>query len=73
MLCFTKFLVAKKFLDKGGGRGREYHDFQSNFFVSVPKNFVGEPFLISEKNWYRNFSCRREGPVSRFSVLRFKF
>ena len=28
-----------------GGGGREYHDFLSNFFcLTVPKNFVREPF-----------------------------
>ena len=28
LLCFTKFLVSKNFIDKrGGGGGREYHDF----------------------------------------------
>ncbi len=37
-LCFTNFLVSKKFLDKerggGTGEGREYHDFLSNIFLS---------------------------------------
>ena len=31
MLCFRKFLVAKKFMDKKGG---EYHNFPSESFLS---------------------------------------
>ncbi len=37
LLCFTKLLVSKNFLDKSGGGGalgREYHDFPSKSFVS---------------------------------------
>ena len=49
LLCFTKFLVSKKIIDKrrggGGGGGREYHIFLSKFFcLTVPKFFVGQPF-----------------------------
>ena len=45
MLCFRKFLVAKKFMDKKGG---EYQKFLSKIFcLTVPKNFVGEPFSVS--------------------------
>ena len=42
MLCFRKLPVAKKFMDKkDGGVSR----FSVNFFcLTVPKNFVGEPF-----------------------------
>ena len=35
------------------------------------KNVVGEPFLVSEKFWDRNFWCIRA--VSRFSVVILKF
>ena len=46
MLCFRKFPVAKKFMDKRG-RG-EYQDFPSEVFcLTVPKIFVGEPFTVS--------------------------
>ena len=46
-LCFTKFLVSKKFMDKRGGRGRRcYQNFLSNFFFSLPKDFVAEPFSV---------------------------
>ena len=42
-LCFRKCPVAKKFMDKRGGG--EYQDFPSNIFcLTVPKNFIGEPF-----------------------------
>ena len=41
MLCFSKFLVANKFVDKKG----ENQEFQSKFFcLTVSKTFVGEPF-----------------------------
>ena len=42
LLCFTKVLALKNFMDK---MGREYHDFLSKFLcLTVPKKFVGEPF-----------------------------
>ena len=32
-------------MDKEGGGGREYHNFLSKIFcLTVPKNFVEEPF-----------------------------
>ena len=44
--CIRKFPVAKKFMDNRGGG--EYQDFPSKFFcLTVPKNFVGEPFRVS--------------------------
>ncbi len=56
MQCFRNFPVAKKFMDKGGG---EHHDFLSKIIsLTVPKNFVGQPFCAvfqkfsgSEKNY----------------------
>ena len=66
VLCFRKFPVAKKFMDKGGGG---FQDFLSKVFrLTVPKTSVGgESFSVSlisgtEKVWIR------EGGVSRFSV-----
>ena len=45
MLCFRKFPVAKKFMDKRGG---EYQDFLSKVFcLTVPKNSAGESFSLS--------------------------
>ena len=55
MLCFRKFPVAKKFMDKRGGGG-EYQDFASNFFVSqCRKMSYGNPlvfhyFRVSKKS-----------------------
>ena len=43
MLCFRKFPLAKKFMDKSGGRGLSKFSF-SIFCPTVPKDFVGEPF-----------------------------
>ena len=46
-----------------------YHDFPlKNFCLTVPKNFVEEPFCVSERFWYRKRLGIREGRVSRFSV-----
>ena len=48
MLCFRKFLVAKKFLDNREGR---YQDFPSKLLcLAVPKPFVEESFFaVSQK------------------------
>ena len=41
VLCFGMFPVANKFMDKKG----EYQNFPSKIFcLTVPKNFVREPF-----------------------------
>ena len=46
-----------------------YNDFHlKNFFLTVPKKFVQEPFCVSEKFWYRKMLGIKEGRVSRFSV-----
>ena len=48
MLCFRKFLVAEKFLDKEGGEGRDYRNFPSkNFCLKAPKIFVVKLFSLS--------------------------
>ena len=53
MLCFRKFPVVKKFMDKRG----EYQDFPSKIFCpTVPKISVGEPSVFHkisgiEKNY----------------------
>ena len=58
MLCFRKFLVAKKFLDKREG---EVSRFPSKFFcLRVPRNAVGETFSLSlisgiKKVWMRGW------------------
>ena len=44
VLCFGKFPVANKFMDKKGGGG-EYRNLPSKIFcLTVPKHFVEEPF-----------------------------
>ena len=43
-----------------------YHDFPlENFCLTVPKNFVEEPFCVSENFWYRKMLVIREGRVFR--------
>ena len=69
MLCFRKFPVAKKFMEK---RGEKYQDFPSkNFCLTVPRNFVREPFRVSLFCGIENF-CASEGYVTiicRFFLL----
>ena len=44
VLCFRKFLVPNKFMDKKG----EYRDFLSKkFCLTVPRNFVAQVFRVS--------------------------
>ena len=72
MLCFRKFPVTN-FMDKRGGG---YQDFPSKIFcLTVLKNFVEEPFCVSQNFWYQKKLCirgkgRRKG-VSRISVENF--
>ena len=41
---------------------KRYHDFPlKNFCLTVPKNFVEEPFCVSENFWYRKMLGIREG------------
>ena len=55
--CCRKFRVSKNFMPKRGD-----HDFAwKNICPTVPKNLKGEPFCVSEKLWYRKFSCIRRG------------
>ena len=46
LLCFRKLLVPKNVRDKRGGG---YHDFLSKLFcLTVSKNYVREPFCVSQ-------------------------
>ena len=50
MLCFRKFLVAKKFTDKREG---EVSRFPSKiFFLTVPKHIIEEPFCAEFQKIY---------------------
>ena len=67
MLCFRKFPVARKFMDK---RRWEYQDFPSNFFFSQSrKNQQGNPSVLCFRKFpvAKMFIDRKEGEVSRFS------
>ena len=62
--CIGKFRVSKKFLHQ---RGRGYHISQSKTFChTVPRNFVGEHFGVSESFGYRKILCIREGGAIPF-------
>ena len=65
MLCFRKFLVAKKFMDKRG----DYHDFQSKIYcLTLPKNFVEEPFcaVFQKISVAKKFMDKKEGSIKIF-------
>ena len=63
MLCFRKFLVAKKFMDK---REREVSRFPSKkFCLLVSRKFVGEPFSVSIISGIEKFYSS-EGHVTIF-------
>ena len=70
ILCFRRFLVGKNILWIRGERGG-YHDFPSkSFCLTVPIYFIGEHFGVSEKFFYRKFSCIGGGitVLSKFFV-----
>ena len=61
ILCFTKLLVSEKIMDKWG-RTEEVSRYNVKFFcLTVPKNFVGEPFCFIQILWYRNSLWKRGG------------
>ena len=58
----NSFMVGKNFLWIRGW----YHDFLSkSLCLTVPKYFIGEHFVVSEKLFYQKFSCIGGG-ASRF-------
>ena len=60
-LCFTKFLVSEKFMDKRGRTGGVARYSVSFFCLTVPKNFVGEHFCFLQIFCYRKTSWLRGG------------
>ena len=54
--CSTEILVSKKGRDI---RWRQYDDFPSNFYLSVPIHLVEEGFCVSETFGYRTKLCLR--------------
>ena len=64
LLCFTKFLVPKKFMDKrGGGGGKKYQNFLSKMFLSHSAEKIRRGTLlccVSENfRWRKSLSIRR--------------
>ena len=60
-------------MDKKGG-GRECHNFPLKICcLTVPENFVEEPFCVSENFWYRKILGKEGGNegVSQFSIKNF--
>ena len=68
VLCFRKFPVAKKFMDKRG----EYQDFPSRTFcLTVPKISVGESFTVALISGSEKVYGQEGEGVSRFSIENF--
>ena len=71
MLCFRKFLVAKKIMDKREGKVSRFPS--KVFCLTVPKNAVGEPFSLSltsgiEKIWMRGWGSCQDIPLKIFCL-----
>ena len=71
MLCFRKFPVAKKLMDKRGGVSRFSVEI---FCLAVPKSAVGEPCSLSlisgiEKVWMRGGGGECQDFPSKISYL----
>ena len=47
MLCFRKFPLAKKFMEKKGGEGVSQFSVESFLSHTAEKTFVVEPFSLS--------------------------
>ena len=70
LLCFKLFRY-RKMLQIREGAGIKM--FQRNFLYSIPKSFVREPFLVSEKILVSKLLMHRRGSVSRFPFVIFRF
>ena len=68
ILCFTNFLVSKKFMDKRGGEGVSRFPVKT-FCLTVPKNFVGNPSVCHYFRVLKDFRLQRV--MSRFCVENF--
>ena len=67
MLCFRKFPVATKFMDKRGGRDVVLSfSVEVFFFFTLPNKFIKEHFSVSLFWASRNFRDQRRWS-SRFS------
>ena len=70
LLCFRNIVVSKTNRYKRGG----YHNVLSKLLsLTVPKNFIGEPFGVSEKFGYRNSHKKKREVISKFSVAVISF
>ena len=67
ILCFMKFRVSKILMEKRGEEeeGGSIKILRQFFLVSLPKNFVGEPFFVSLISGIeKGYAC--EGYVTNF-------
>ena len=58
----------------GKGGGEECHNFPLKICrLTVPENFVGEPFCVSENFWYRKILWIRRGEGGSVTFFHRKF
>ena len=62
--CVSEKIGEQYFMDKRVGGG--IRTFRRSFCLTVPKYFIGEHFSVSEKFFFRKFSCIGGGGASRF-------
>ena len=67
LLCLTKFRVSKNFLHEGG------RTIFCRVCLTVPKNFVREPFYVSEKFWYRKIFWIKRAEGGSVTIFHRKF
>ena len=67
LLCLTKFLVPKTFIDKRGGREGASQFSIKSFCPTVPENFVEEPFCVRYFLASKNFKDKKGGGYNDFS------
>ena len=70
LLCFRKISFWKNVREKKVGG---HHDCPQVFLSHGMETFRREPFIVSEKFWFRNFSCIKGLGVSGFYVNLFCF
>ena len=67
LVCLTKFRVSKNFMHEGSST------IFCRLCLTGPKNFVREPFYVSEKFWYRKFFWIKRAERGSVTIFHRKF
>ena len=67
LLCLAKFRVSKNILHEGSST------ISCRLCLTVPKNFVREPFYVSEKIWYRKIFWIKRAEGGSVTIFHRKF